>query len=148
MRFFPALLLLLLLPEPSSGVPAEVTDPVGDAMYLFTGGPSPDLRSAEVEVSRDKGLVLKVRFAPETFEPGTSYVQFNLDLGGGADLCARCGSHLVDINGIGGPQGTPRSNVGDWTPGTKSWERFLSRSWRTVLTLSSPGLSCRRTSAA
>ena len=105
MKCFLALLLLLMPPESPSGVRAEVTDPVGDAMYYFTDLPFPDLRSAEVEVSRETGLVLRVRFVPDTFDSATSYVQFNLDLADNTDPCERCGSHLVDINGLGGTPG-------------------------------------------
>ena len=105
MKCFLALLPLLVLQESASDIRAAVTDPVGDAVYYFTDLPLPDLRSAEVEVSRERGLVLRVRFAPDTFDSATSYVQFNLDLGGSIDPCERCGSHLVDINGLGAAPG-------------------------------------------
>jgi hypothetical protein len=110
------LLSVLMLAPPLQAVPAapssaraNVQDAVGDAEPSFTELPSPDLRSATVDVSAGRGLALKVRFAKGTFNQASTYVQFSLNVGQeravGDGACQTCGNYLVDINGIDGRPG-------------------------------------------
>jgi hypothetical protein len=97
-------LLLSNLPVQLLAQRVELQDSLGDTGFTPTGQPAPDLRSGSVSVLPQGGLALSVRFASGTFDPVTTYVQFNLNLGQSdatPDPCPRCGNYLVDINGVG-----------------------------------------------
>jgi hypothetical protein len=86
-----------------------VNDPIGDAEPDPRIAASPDLRSATIEVSSNKRLLLTVRFAPGTFSPDTTFVQFSLTFDKSAEGMApadyRCGDFIVEIQAIGGVPG-------------------------------------------
>ena len=97
-------LLLSTLPAQLSAQRAELVDSMGDTGFSPADRAAPDLRSGSVELLPDGDLALKVRFAKGTFDPSTTFVQFNLELGQAnpaSEPCPRCGNYLVDINGVG-----------------------------------------------
>jgi hypothetical protein len=99
-------LLLSILPAQVLAQRVELQDALGDTGFSPTGQPAPDLRSGSIGLQPDGGVALRVRFAKGTFDPVSTYVQFNLEIGqavAGADECPRCGNYLVDINGVGRP---------------------------------------------
>jgi hypothetical protein len=64
---------------PCSGLPGSLSDPAGDAFFFGGPTPSPDIVCAGAQVSGGN-LLLRVGFAPGTFDPATTRVSFNLDI--------------------------------------------------------------------
>jgi hypothetical protein len=86
----------------------EAADPVGEIVSLPGIAVSPHLRSATADVAPGDRLLLTVRFAPGTFMPGTTSVQFVLNLEQTpltlVPPAGLCGDYSVDI---GPPWGHP-----------------------------------------
>jgi hypothetical protein len=64
---------------PCSGLPGSLSDPAGDALFFGGPTPSPDIVCAGAQVSGGN-LLLRVGFAPGTFDPATTRIAFNLDI--------------------------------------------------------------------
>jgi hypothetical protein len=79
----------------------EAAEPVGQAAPPPGVAVSPHLLSATVNVAPGDRLLLTVRFAPGTFTPGTTFIQFVLNLeqtrSAAPPDAACCGEYTVDI---------------------------------------------------
>ncbi len=98
-------------PSPSPSPRGEAADHVGEASSPHGVAVSPRLLSATVNVAPGDRLLLTVRFAPGTFTPGTTSVQFVLNLGQTAASAApakACGDYTVDIGAPWGHAGEAR----------------------------------------
>lgn len=68
-------------PSPTPrGLRGDVTDAIGDAGSFPGVAIPPDLRSASIEITAGNLMLVTVRFAPGTFNPATTFVQFELDV--------------------------------------------------------------------
>ncbi len=94
--------------SPSPRIRAEAAEPVGQTAPIPGVAVSPQLRVATVNVAPNDRLILTARFAPSTFTPGTTFVQFVLNLEPTPPTlpppAVSCGEYTVDI---GAPWGHP-----------------------------------------